>query len=263
MATALTLPDAAYKGETTHIPDHDLIVAACRALDERTTSIAAISGGISVTGIMRASTEVQGTGLRVGPNAGAPVYDFHSGNGNLNESGPFDLFWDAYNRKLHVRNVIVEDVGDPPDFVMRRGGISSTGYPDNPAAKGMIPDTVNCGTVYWCAMNNAGSYGGRLAQMYVRAKGDQTALNNGGDLIFGTMPQGSIGNPDDTFVIRGSGQVEVLRGTLVAVASTTARASFNIPLGVAPTSPVNGDIWYDGTHFYGRVNGVTKQLDNA
>lgn len=45
-------------------------------------------------------------------------------------------------------------------------------------------------------------------------------------------------------------------------ASTVTRASLRIRSGTAPTSPNDGDIWYDGTHLYCRIAGVTKQLDN-
>lgn len=72
----------------------------------------------------------------------------------------------------------------------------------------------------------------------------------------------------------GSAQLNIDSSGLVAIgqssatalldiaASTTARASLRVRSGVAPTSPNDGDIWYDGTHFYGRAAGATKQLDN-
>jgi hypothetical protein len=41
-------------------------------------------------------------------------------------------------------------------------------------------------------------------------------------------------------------------------ASTTSLASFNIASGTAPTSPTNGDIWFDGTDIKMRIGGVTK-----
>lgn len=41
-------------------------------------------------------------------------------------------------------------------------------------------------------------------------------------------------------------------------ASTTARASLRIRSGIAPTTPNDGDIWFDGTDFKCRVGGVTK-----
>lgn len=46
-------------------------------------------------------------------------------------------------------------------------------------------------------------------------------------------------------------------------ASTTSAASLRLRSGTAPTSPNNGDIWYDGSHLQGRVNGTTAQLDNT
>lgn len=45
-------------------------------------------------------------------------------------------------------------------------------------------------------------------------------------------------------------------------ASTTTRSSLRLRSGVAPTSPNDGDIWFDGSHLYCRIAGVTKQLDN-
>jgi hypothetical protein len=52
--------------------------------------------------------------------------------------------------------------------------------------------------------------------------------------------------------------IEVAAGTTVLAPSVTARASLRIPSGTAPTSPVNGDIWFDGTNIQMRIGGVTK-----
>lgn len=41
-------------------------------------------------------------------------------------------------------------------------------------------------------------------------------------------------------------------------ASTTAKAHIYLAAGVAPTSPSNGDIWFDGTDIKMRIGGVTK-----
>lgn len=40
--------------------------------------------------------------------------------------------------------------------------------------------------------------------------------------------------------------------------STTSYASLRVPSGTAPTSPNDGDIWFDGTNIKIRVSGVTK-----
>ena len=52
--------------------------------------------------------------------------------------------------------------------------------------------------------------------------------------------------------------IEVTGGTTVLAPSVTARASLRIPSGTAPTSPVNGDIWFDGTLLKMQIGGVTK-----
>jgi len=49
-------------------------------------------------------------------------------------------------------------------------------------------------------------------------------------------------------------------GLVGTVASTTATAGLNVPHGVAPTSPVNGDIWSTTTALFARINASTKQL---
>ena len=52
--------------------------------------------------------------------------------------------------------------------------------------------------------------------------------------------------------------IEVANGITILGASTTAKASLRIPSGTAPTSPTNGDIWFDGTDLKMRIGGVTK-----
>lgn len=52
-------------------------------------------------------------------------------------------------------------------------------------------------------------------------------------------------------------------GKLATSASTTSAASFCIPSGTAPTSPVNGDIWSDGSDIKVRLGGVTYTLTKA
>jgi hypothetical protein len=49
-------------------------------------------------------------------------------------------------------------------------------------------------------------------------------------------------------------------GKVSTPASTTSAASLNIPDGVAPTSPVDGDMWCIGDVLYRRISGVTKSI---
>jgi hypothetical protein len=55
----------------------------------------------------------------------------------------------------------------------------------------------------------------------------------------------------------GSSALAMTSG-LTTSASTTTRTGFNIPSGTAPTSPVSGDMWFDGTNVLFRVGGTTK-----
>jgi hypothetical protein len=52
--------------------------------------------------------------------------------------------------------------------------------------------------------------------------------------------------------------IEIASGITILGAATTAKASLRIPSGTAPTSPVNGDIWFDGTDLKMQIGGLTK-----
>ena len=55
----------------------------------------------------------------------------------------------------------------------------------------------------------------------------------------------------------------ILTGRLETDDSTTTRAGFNIPDGVAPTSPVQGDIWATSSDVLVRNNGSDKSIISA
>ena len=75
---------------------------------------------------------------------------------------------------------------------------------------------------------------------------------NGGVLINTTL--GFYCN----FLYPASANTIALEGKANLVASTIARASLSFRSGVAPTVPVNGDIWFDGTNLFMRIGGATK-----
>ena len=58
-------------------------------------------------------------------------------------------------------------------------------------------------------------------------------------------------------IVRAAGGAMTLTRHLVGTASTTARATFRVPHGTAPTSPVDGDIWTTTAGMYVRINGAT------
>ena len=58
----------------------------------------------------------------------------------------------------------------------------------------------------------------------------------------------------------GIGVAATTTAELSLGAGTTAQAQINLAASTAPTSPVNGDIWFDGTNLKIRVGGVTKTV---
>ena len=93
----------------------------------------------------------------------------------------------------------------------------------------------------------------------LQTSGSWTAYNNSTTQLVGI--QGGV-----FYVVSTSTKFEInlgnsqvtLYGRLLGSASTTTRATLNIPSGVAPTTPSNGDIWFDGTNIFMRIGGVTK-----
>lgn len=75
----------------------------------------------------------------------------------------------------------------------------------------------------------------------------QTLCGNPGG---STAPPSYTQNP----VIGGSATV---LGEILASASTTARASLNLPQGTPPSSPVNGDLWMTSAGLFYQANGAT------
>jgi len=61
---------------------------------------------------------------------------------------------------------------------------------------------------------------------------------------------------DDPANVKYSGTV-LAKGEIFTPASSSSRAGINLPHGVAPTSPVNGDCWTTTLGLYCYINGVT------
>lgn len=72
--------------------------------------------------------------------------------------------------------------------------------------------------------------------------------------ISGAFAQGGPGpGPVPTSIIGGGTAI----GRIVTAPSTAPRAGFNIPSGVAPSSPVNGDLWMTSAGLFVQASGVT------
>lgn len=61
----------------------------------------------------------------------------------------------------------------------------------------------------------------------------------------------------------GVGTAALSTAQLALVASTTAKSQIFFNTGVAPSSPNNGDLWFDGSDLMMRIGGVTVSLNDA
>lgn len=91
-----------------------------------------------------------------------------------------------------------------------------------------------------------------------------------GTLVF-AAPTG--GNLDDVLAAGGALGADrssdfathkwtISNGQIVFAASTTGHPSFNVPIGVPPTSPVTGDIWHTSGHLFFRDGTTSYDLLN-
>lgn len=105
------------------------------------------------------------------------------------------------------------------------------------------------GGVYIHPTYNQASGSGTNADL--RINRTETAVMSGAQYLIQAQVAGT-----DKFTVSPTGKVTV-------GATTTASASLNIPVGTAPSSPVDGDVWREDNTNTGlkiRVNGVTKTI---
>jgi hypothetical protein len=130
---------------------------------------------------------------------------------------------------------------------------------------------TNSGSSVQCALylaNNLSSLAGAIIKnsstttaYKILGSGDlciynDSVANNGDISILNDRPAGII-----KFAAGGSSTAQLqieTTGKVSYAAATSAKAQINLASGTAPTSPVNGDIWFDGTDLKMRIGGVTK-----
>jgi hypothetical protein len=130
---------------------------------------------------------------------------------------------------------------------------------------------TNSGSSVQCALylaNNLSSLAGAIIKnssttsaYKILGSGDlciynDSVANNGDISILNDRPAGVI-----KFAAGGSSTAQLqieTTGKVSYAAATTAKAQINLASGTAPTSPVNGDIWFDGTNLFMQIGGLTK-----
>jgi hypothetical protein len=102
------------------------------------------------------------------------------------------------------------------------------------------------------ATNVYGFFGGIAA-----ATGRWNLYMNGTALNYfnGSLLIGSATDSGEKLQVTGTAKIT---SKLSMGAGTTSNAQINLASSTAPTSPNNGDIWFDGTDLKMRIGGVTK-----
>jgi hypothetical protein len=108
--------------------------------------------------------------------------------------------------------------------------------------------------------------GGSVVHFHGLHLADQTAFTGN---VHGILSQISSGSTKYNLFLSGSAQ-NYIEGNvgigstpstttkLLLLAATTALSSLRVPHGVAPSSPVNGDMWTTTSGLFARINGSTK-----
>jgi hypothetical protein len=117
--------------------------------------------------------------------------------------------------KCYAKGMVLGDIGDAPDLVLRRAGPDGAAYNARPQT---VPQGTSLGTLYWqawgerCERRQYGFWSGcggngRTAQIYSRTAGTQTGTSRAGSLHLATTPVGNNGDPIDRFVITSEGRI--------------------------------------------------------
>jgi hypothetical protein len=125
--------------------------------------------------------------------------------------------------KCYAKGMVLGDIGDAPDLVLRRAGPDDAPHNAGPQP---VSEGTSLGTLYWQAWGERcepGKHGfwsgcggnGRTAQIYSRTAGEQTATSRAGSLHLATTPVGNNGEPQDRLVITPDGRI--ILNTLVGM----------------------------------------------
>ncbi len=188
--------------------------------DDMDAAVAAVESAI-VNGPITCGGGAQFTGLKIAPGVDIPAFaGSHNDNLMWRVGG---VWYDEQHSRLHARTYMCTEFDDPSELALRRVDNDGAGGP-----KGLV-DTATIGLVHWTGAITDGdhSFQSRSAQIYVRAKGNITSTNGGGDVLIGTTPQNTVAGAIDALAIRSTGEVEVMRGGLTVAGGETVGGILN------------------------------------
>ena len=178
---------------------------------------------------------------------GAPDFFINTENRYWGFQGPYGH---EGTPKIYMRSAVLADKGDTPDLAIRRAGPDQSGPYGTPEIMG---DGQGIGTIYWQAWGGncaggeswyAGCGGfGRIAAIWARTVGTQTATSRSGALYFSTTPPENPGNTIIRFRVSEHGQFVAHNGGSHARPAIALHGAENTGLLMAPTGigfSVNG-----------------------
>lgn len=144
------------------------------------------------------------------------------------------------------------------------------------ASSGFMIRAIRSGSSSQISLNTPSSTRFSLALGTSYINGSYTKLvaapaiieNNAGDIIFsqdtGLSVDATGFTPTERFKFKSTGLLGIgvtsPNAFLSVKASTTTVPHINLTAGVAPSSPIDGDLWYDGTDLKFRQGGTTKTI---
>lgn len=126
----------------------------------------------------------------------------------------------------------------------------------NTTGDGTVADNDTLGRIRWAGWIN-GSFA-YFNAAYISAEVNEASPTNtalGSQVVVATNPVGSATQAEQVR-FGGAARINVAAGT-------TAAAQINLASSTAPTSPADGDIWFDGTDLKIRISGATKTFTVA
>lgn len=124
---------------------------------------------------------------------------------------------------------------------------------------GVWRELASAGSLFFQARNDAGTTG--TTWMQVDRTGTTVDVVTIGAPLTATSYDGILAaNLLDKTVAATVSAVYTFSDVVITQAADTAAASIRLPHGVAPTSPVNGDMWTTTASAFVRINGATQDL---
>jgi hypothetical protein len=199
-------------------------------------------------------------------NAGA-----FAGSANLTWDNTNTLFTVTGTSKLQSHFVGANAAGAGLIAACGNGLANGTGFFVSGTYAGFVPSNPT-GTSYggmYIASSSTGEFrwfvSNSFFPTFYSSAAERMRITTAGRILMNTTSDNGV----DQLQVNGSGRINGNVGVNVATtnaarlaiaASTTTASNINLATGVAPTTPNNGDIWFDGSNIFIRVGGVTKQF---